>query len=396
MAGRPLNRQPSTSSQQPSTDRRSSIRFSNPDIFSDDFALEPFEVADGYNPASASGTPEQPTSQPCTTPQRSSSGNATAEQSVDLSRPSKSSQNHDSGGSFTLRHEAQPPQNLQRGGSVTSVSEASDLTSFPHRSLSTSTTSAIPRIQSPYQGATGPSHPYGMYPQDIGMTRNPSVATNSTINMPERTYARNNGPTHPYGMYSQTTVPEGDVGPTVGMDPSIPVGFPGHGRSYRRRLGPEGEEAADIIGPDGHTEQLPPYTRYPDGIPPKPAPRGPTNTFDITPNPEVSQDTINSAPSPLSATHSNVTEVNGTRLNVAAVAGANRLDDTGSFKERWTEKGKKRMCKGKFPVWIVIVIVFLLVLAGALLGGIIGRVIGRRRGEQNAEQAEAQALQTAA
>ena len=29
------------------------------------------------------------------------------------------------------------------------------------------------------------------------------------------------------------------------------------------------EDADDLIGPDGYTEQLPPYTRYANGIPPK-------------------------------------------------------------------------------------------------------------------------------
>ena len=251
----------------------------------------------------------------------------------------------------------------------------------------------MPRTQSPYQGATGPSHPYGMYPQDIGMTRTPSVATNSTVGMPERSYVRAHGPTHPYGMYSQNTVPEGDVSPIVVENPSIPVGFPGLAQNYQRRLGPEGEEAADIIGPDGHTEQLPPYTRYPDGIAPKPTPPAMTNTFMAPVNPETSQDTLQSTQSPLSATRSNASEASGTRLNVAAADAANQSDESGSFKERWTEKGKRRMCHGKLPMWLVVVIVIVLVFAGALLGGIIGRVIGRRRAEQS-QQAPAQALQT--
>lgn len=46
--------------------------------------------------------------------------------------------------------------------------------------------------------------------------------------------------------------------------PAIPVGFANNTDPYQRRLGPEGEEIAGIIGPDGHTEELPPYTRYPD------------------------------------------------------------------------------------------------------------------------------------
>lgn len=395
MAERPLNRQSSAASRRQSSERSESLRFSNPDIFSDDFALEPFEVADGYNPFSAHGGPGETPPQPCTTPQPSYPLNATADPSSEPPNRRKGSQRVSRGGSLTLRHDTPQPQPFQRTASVMSVSEASDLTSGPQRTISTSSTFIMPRTQSPYQGATGPSHPYGMYPQDIGMTRTPSVATTSTIGMPERSYARTNGPTHPYGMYSQNTVPEGDVSPIVVENPSIPVGFPGLGQNYQRRLGPEGEEAADIIGPDGHTEQLPPYTRYPDGIAPKPTPPAMNNTVVVPANPEMSPDTLQSTQSPLSVTRSNASEASGTRLNIAAAGAANQSDESGSFKERWTEKSKRRMCNGKLPIWLVVVIVIVLVFAGALLGGVIGRVIGRRRAEEN-QLASAQALQTTA
>lgn len=394
MAGRPLNRQSSTASRQQSSERGISIQLSNPDIFSDDFALEPFEVADGYDPSSAHDRPEETPPQPCITPQRSLSLNATAEPpSLDTPNRSKGSQRVSRGGSFTFRHDTAQSQPFQRTGSVMSVSEASDTTSGSQRTLSTSSTFVMPRTHSPYQGAIGPSHPYGMYPQDIGMTRTPSVATHSTIGMPERSYARTNGPAHPYGMYSQNIVPEGDVSPIVIQNPSIPVGFPGLGQNYQRRLGPEGEEAADIIGPDGHTEQLPPYTRYPDGVAPKTTPPATTNTVISPPNPGMSQDTLQSTQSPLSATRSNMSEASGTRFNVAAADAANQSDGSGSFKERWTEKSKRRMCKGKLPIWLVVVIMIVLIFAGALLGGVIGRVIGRRRTQQSG-QAPAQALET--
>lgn len=36
------------------------------------------------------------------------------------------------------------------------------------------------------------------------------------------------------------------------------VGFPGLGQPYQRVRGPDGEEQ-DIIGMDGHAEQLPPH-----------------------------------------------------------------------------------------------------------------------------------------
>lgn len=393
MTSRPPNRQSSIASQRQSTDRRSSLRTSNPDVFSDDFALESLDVADGHNPSSAHAMPAEPSSQPCTTPQRSRSTYTIPEPSLDTSQD-KGSQPPDRGGSFTPQHDAPTIQHPQRALSVASGSETSDITSLPQGHLSTSSTFSMPRTQSPYQGATGPSHPYAMYPQDIGMTRTPSVATNSTIGMPDRAYPRTLGPTHPYGMYSQNTVPEGDVSPIAAPNSSIPVGFPGLGQNYQRRLGPDGEDAADIIGPDGHTEQLPPYTRYPDGVLLKDTPPRLANTTNETPDPYTSQDTIQPAHSPVSVTQSHLTEDSGTRLNVPAAIPVARTDESGSFKEKWTKKGKRRMCKGKIPVWVVVIVVILLVLAGALLGGIIGRFIGRRRAQQATGDASPQAIQT--
>jgi hypothetical protein len=71
-------------------------------------------------------------------------------------------------------------------------------------------------------------------------------------------------PAHPYALYQQTTTfeePEEETNPEPGAQ-TITVGFPGNGANYRRRTGPDGEEL-DVVGPDGHAEALPPYTRYP-------------------------------------------------------------------------------------------------------------------------------------
>ncbi|KAF3761336.1 hypothetical protein M406DRAFT_357696, partial [Cryphonectria parasitica EP155] len=102
-----------------------------------------------------------------------------------------------------------------------------------------------------------------MYSQDTRLARTMSVATTSTTPTarPESEYNGPTGPSHPYSMYPQNPVEETPRQPAV---PAIPVGFVNTPDPYQRRLGPEGEDMADIIGPDGHTEELPPYTRYPD------------------------------------------------------------------------------------------------------------------------------------
>ena len=72
-------------------------------------------------------------------------------------------------------------------------------------------------------------------------------------------------PAHPYAMYSQSGLDDETssvrdmhaIPPTVpAIQTAMPVGFPGLNNGYHRVLGPDGEEQ-DIIGPDGHTEQLP-------------------------------------------------------------------------------------------------------------------------------------------
>lgn len=155
--------------------------------------------------------------------------------------------------SFTLRHDGTMGHGGAAGPSMSRVSSASSESSYiPH--------------DTPYQGPTGPSHPYQMYSQGTRLARTTSVATTSTTptNRPESEYNGPRGPSHPYSMYPQNPVEEANPQPAV---PAIPVGFMGGAADpYQRRLGPEGEEMAGIIGPDGHTEELPPYTRYPDEL----------------------------------------------------------------------------------------------------------------------------------
>ncbi|KAK8192526.1 hypothetical protein M8818_007696 [Zalaria obscura] len=71
-------------------------------------------------------------------------------------------------------------------------------------------------------------------------------------------------------MYAQNVVEDTEDEPVehLGTTNAIPVGFPGHDQPFHRRRGPDGEEQ-DIIGTDGHSEQLPPYSEYPEDGPPK-------------------------------------------------------------------------------------------------------------------------------
>lgn len=391
MAERRPSRHPSTSTSSSrnaaSDDDRNSVRYSNPDIFSDEFALGPLDIADGFPPPShGDATPSVPAIPPRRSERQPRYFQPPAETPLETYRRSKGSQSQSqsqpfgNGNPFALRQDA---RNTRREPSMASVSDTSNL---PQRTVSTGSSFTIPRTQSPYQGAMGPSHPYGMYPQDIGLTRTSSAATHSTTRAPDRLYADPNGPTHPYGMYPQNTVPEGAVSPMTEQAPPIPVGFSGLGRNYRRRFGPEGEEADDMIGPDGHTEQLPPYSPYPDAFLPKDNVSGAAGIGATLQNqPETSQTTLNNSQSRLSATPTLHADD-----GMPPLIPTGQSDESGSFKERWSEKGKKRFCNGKVPVWVLILIVVIFIV---LLGGIVGGMLKHRHGHRGDHQVP-QAAQT--
>ncbi len=236
----------------------------------------------------------------------------------------------------------------------------------------------------------GPSHPYEMYPQNVRLARTASLATTSTAPISERSYNGPRGPTHPYVMYTQTVVPEVEESRS-GQNP-IPVGFPGTVDNYQRRLGPEGEEAADLIGPDGHLEQLPPYTRYPEeayqrkalGIP---APQStPARTVQSVPgaggiglatrDPEfASTEDLGISSSPLSrhSVRSFASEASHHEINTAALSVVNEKE-----KRRGWRAAARRRVWGVVPCWAIFLAVLVLVLMGIVIGAVLGTILGAK------------------
>ncbi|KAG0155080.1 hypothetical protein PDIDSM_653 [Penicillium digitatum] len=222
-----------------------------------------------------------------------------------------------------------------------STSSLNSTPSMIQRNQSVSSRFSIPRALSPYTGATGPSHPYGMYPQ-VGVSRSPSVGSISTIRPIERPLEESNGPQHPYAMYSQNVVEEG-------MDDDIiPVGFPGHHPSYQPPAGRQADDVGDIIGPDGHAEPLPPYSRYPTGVVPKPP--GAEATADTDTPPEehpVNNESPSAPPIPETSSgdlvpeHSSDGDDGGDgEETVAATTGIM------AFEEKLKRNGKQTACCG--------------------------------------------------
>lgn len=311
-------------------------------------------------------------------------------------RRSMQSLRSDEGSSTISQSDSRPSQN-SRPRSDTSVTDSVDTASTPHRSVRTISTFGFPRAQSPYQGATGPSQPYGMYPQDIGLARTPSVATASTIRQPERSYSGPSGPTQPYGMYAQNTVPEDHVGAVPGLADSIVAGFPGSGHNFQRRLGPDREDVDDLIGPDGYTEQLPPYSRYANSVPSKYASGVGSVHRESAPPPPPLQPPVEHVPEvPNSSQPTDTAPVDpfgdsSTQLGSDDSGVVPPKDEGGNFKERLRRRSKKKVCCG-VSCWLCLVILMIVCFA-ILLGGIIGGVLAHKHGEKKGLK-EALAAQT--
>ena len=370
---------------------RGSVRSSHTDIFSDEFALEPYEVADGDQDTLLDRDDGRDAISLSVQSRRSSYRQHSFESRT---RRSRGSQRSETGNSIAPTIDDRASRVSHPSRSVTSASDHGGFTPSRHRSAGTTPAAEFSRAQSPYRGTMGPSHPYGMYPQGTGLTRTPSMATTSTVRPPERSYSGPSGPTQPYGMYPQNTVPE---------DEQISVaGFPGMHQGYQRRLGPDGEDVDDLVGPDGYAEQLPPYTRFPNGIPPKyTSGIGSVRRSGVPPTYmseigsirrsgavpatiEDSQETLNSPRYNSNGSRDNTSSMNpfsdsSTQLNSTTAIAVFPKDEGGSFKERVREKSRRkvRVCCGVIPCWLLVVLLVVVILA-IMLGGAIGGTIAHK------------------
>ncbi|KFY85923.1 hypothetical protein V500_08022 [Pseudogymnoascus sp. VKM F-4518 (FW-2643)] len=292
---------------------------------------------------------------------------------------------------FALRHDGGPESSSLGPPPQAERTELSPLS----RSTSTSTDAPIIVPDGPYQGPTRPSHPYRMYPQMGRPARAASVATTSSFPVSEQSYSGPSGPTHPYGMYPQNTVPESEAD-EIAPAANIPVGFPGlAGNQYQRRLGPDGEEAADIIGPDGHTEQLPPYTKYPDEVfarklmptsAPGPSTSGVTASGAggiglATRNPEFSSENLTISPIEPTSPRSTLSVRSGEPVQRG---GAGDAESEKPAEKKWKTMAKQKVC-GFLPVWALALAVLLIVVIALLVGNILG-VMATKRKESNDEK----------
>ncbi|EXJ67821.1 uncharacterized protein A1O5_09167 [Cladophialophora psammophila CBS 110553] len=352
MARRPPSRR-SISMEGDRTPRRSSIDTPNPDVFSDEYAVDPAESIGASSPTDSIGSrPEE-----LNLDQRNDTNNHPREYippglsgiPIGLSRLSISKR------TLPAESSAHPHR---------AVSTSSRSIADTRRTLSTSSRFSIPRAQSPYRGPTAPSQPYGLYPQ---VTRASSVISDSTIRPLELPFVPQGGPEHPYSMYPQNTVPEDD-----NSDASIGLGFPGMGQSYPPGTSSSSNEVGDIVGSDGHIEQLPPYSRYADNV----IAKGDMATID----PQTSSITEESA----TASTIQPPAASDSDLELTAVGTGSSQDEVAK-KEGLVEKRRRRTCCG-LPIWTVVIVAAIVVLA-AVIGGVIGGVVGNQHGTHQVEVA---------
>ena len=267
-------------------------------------------------------------------------------------------------------------------------------------SLSTDSTPYVPAVESPYRGPSGPSHPYDLYPQNVRVPRTMSMTTSSTEPLSESSYNGPRAPAHPYGMYTQDTIAESHNSPIA----PIPLGFHGLPDHYQRRMGAEGEDVADIIGPDGHTEQLPPYTRYPDeayarkvrdveespgavhgGASIVPAPPvvqtsglqaipGAGGIGLATRNPEFESVDDLGSPQSRHSSRSFTSDASQHEINMAAASYSEKEKPAGPLKS-WM---RRRVC-GILPLWSILLTLIVLALMGVILGSVIGAFMSKQK-----------------
>lgn len=273
---------------------------------------------------------------------------------------------------------------LQRTPSGYSQVTISDTPTLQNRSLSHTSSFSVAGSQSDFQGITGPSHPYAMYSQGVNVGRTPSVATTSTLHAPSRASSGTRGSTYAYGMYAQNTLadPEDRRWQSTRARMPMQMGVRGQRQPYHRRIGPDGEEQ-DIIGPEGHAEQLPPYSRYPDEEASKcPLPSSaPAATATDVPSEDGAEHASQQQPLLPADAHL------GPRAppeEPPVVRNASSGETTGivssgvSEKPKWSGRSWKERRRTK-RFWLTVFGAILVIILAVIVGGVIGGLLVRNQ-----------------
>ena len=372
MASQKVNQIPDALQSNNSTASR---RSSHSDVFSDAHALNPFEAPDVLSPTDHDDSRLEPSPRLPNIVQRPLSLQPSFQSRLENLHRSGSSQHYPSRNSSKSRRDASTIA-VVHGPIIAADDDSVVPESTPCRVTSIGSRISIPRVESPYQGTNGPSHPYAMYSQDNGVGRTLSNATTSTSRSVPRLYTGPSQPTHIYGMYSQDTISEDDLNVQGAATPLVPLGSAARHHTYQRRHGPAREDADDFIGPEGHTEQLPPYTRYANDLPPKESPSDSDSPANARHNPFGDSQVILGANPQERTQNVPAAPVDGPPMQDTEAINDSRPEDAGGhFKESLAEKSKKRICR-YLPIWLLVALILLVVVV--IIGGSVGAYLHRK------------------
>ena len=361
-----MSSRPSRQSSQSRASTRSDVP-SNPDVFSDDYALHhtessdqsPFQDELDTSPSSATHPGDSAPASIRAVSLDSTACSSSHGNDFTTSRSNSSTQSPSTDITLVSRRNLVSASRPQNGDRVSTTSSAFSLA----------------RAESPYVGPTTSSHPYGMYPQ---ATRASSIMSASTARPSERSFPATGGPGQPYAMYSQSTVPE--EGDAHLPRTNIPLGFPStRGTGYRENSPRRTADIADIVGSDGHIEQLPPYTPYAGND--SAAKENSTRIRTLSAPAQASPAGLTGLQSGEPPGVANSFEMNSTDHQEQSNDESNA---SGSFKEKIKRTTHRTVCCG-LPLWFLLAIVAVLAL-GVIIGAVIGVVVVDDSEESAAQQ----------
>lgn len=345
------------------------------DVFHDDNAIDDADdvhalVADGFRPAVASPRlSSHLESGPPTIPSPRSLG--VPRSSTDLARRS-SIRKSLSGlqNPFIGADDDDDDDEEREGGSTDRFAPYPSI-----RPLSSASSNVYAQTHGMHIDSSGPSHPYAMYPQATGLERTLSATTANTIHPSIRTQSTVQ-PSHPYTMYPQNVQDEDDEDYSESSTSSrrrqnlVPVGFP---RELRRD--------PDNVSLFTNSEQLPPYSEYPEHAESRPANTTTTETSSLEPQAPAEAHPrllINIPPQSMSDTRRSLS-------SLPPQVTDRLLDDQPTTPKQWKEKTWKQKRSTKFFGvqfgWILLalgLIVFVAIVVGGTVGGFVARGKARR------------------
>ncbi|KAG8631990.1 hypothetical protein KVT40_001130 [Elsinoe batatas] len=200
----------------------------------------------------------------------------------------------------------------------------------------------------------GPSHPYDQYTQHTSLTRSPTAPSTITAQTTGRQSLH--GPSHQYNMYPQNVEEDiDDVQSQAGTNHNIPMGFPPtllNVSTFRHDA-------------DNLSEQLPPYSEYPEDGAPK----------QVSVPPRIDEVSPTSDSSPTLRNPQSMSDNNRTPDVSSSDDEAGPVDEKKWKDKTWKEKRKTRVCCGIKFGWIALVIgvfLFIVIVLAATIGGFFG------------------------